>query len=62
MTEREGTAHVDAAFALWEQRSAVAWELDLSMLSGLGIRLTAPAVDARSGIAAARLQEERRPR
>jgi hypothetical protein len=62
MREREGTAHVDAAFALWEQRSAREWELDVSMLSGLGIRLAAPAADARSGIAAARLQEERRPR
>ena len=38
----QAVAHVDAAFALWERRSARAWALDLSMLTGAGITLAVP--------------------
>ena len=34
--------HIDAAFALWRRRSAVAWELDLSTLIKAGIAVTKP--------------------
>jgi hypothetical protein len=34
--------HVDAAFALWEQRSARVWSLDLTMLTAAGISLAVP--------------------
>jgi hypothetical protein len=59
MSDREAQEHVQMAFALWEQRSAIAWELDLSILSGLGIALAAPAADARARIGQARPQEQR---
>lgn len=38
----QAIAHVDAAFELWEARSARVWSLDLSMLTGAGIRLAVP--------------------
>jgi hypothetical protein len=35
--------HIDAAFALWRQRSAAAWDLDLSILTAAGVSLARPA-------------------
>ncbi|WP_285730397.1 DUF5710 domain-containing protein [Nocardiopsis sp. ATB16-24] len=34
--------HVDEAFALWERRSRVVWELDLSMLTDVGVTVEPP--------------------
>jgi len=34
--------HVEEAFALWEQRSQLVWELDLGMLTGAGITVEPP--------------------
>ena len=34
--------HIDAAFALWRRRSAIAWELDLSILVRAGVAVTKP--------------------
>jgi hypothetical protein len=34
--------HIDAAFALWRRRSAIAWELDLSILVGASVAVTKP--------------------
>ncbi len=35
-------SHIDDAFALWEDRSAVDWTLDLSMLTAVGISASKP--------------------
>ncbi len=43
LTAVQALSHVDAAFALWEQRSARTWTLDLIKFTGAGITL-APAV------------------
>lgn len=42
LTEDQALAHVDAAFTLWQQRSARAWALDLTVLTGAGITLVPP--------------------
>jgi hypothetical protein len=34
--------HINAAFALWRRRSAIAWELDLSILVRAGVAVTKP--------------------
>jgi hypothetical protein len=34
--------HIDAAFALWRRRSAIAWELDLSILVRADVAVTKP--------------------
>jgi len=34
--------HVSEAFALWERRSSVVWELDLRMLTGVGVTVQPP--------------------
>jgi len=47
MTPAQAGAHIEAAFATWRTRSAQSWELDLSMLSGLGLRLTPEAAARR---------------
>ncbi|MGX8904183.1 DUF5710 domain-containing protein [Streptomyces netropsis] len=59
MSPDQARRHVDAAFALWEQRSATIWSLDLSILTGAGITVTPPP-DARDrpAIAAATLASE----
>ncbi|GGP36810.1 DUF5710 domain-containing protein [Streptomyces abikoensis] len=59
MSPGQARQHVDAAFALWEQRSALTWSLDLRILTGAGITVTPPP-DARHrrGIAAATLAAE----
>jgi hypothetical protein len=43
MSAREADQHIQAAFATWEKRSAVRWELDLSILTRAGIALARPA-------------------
>ncbi|MGW5876083.1 DUF5710 domain-containing protein [Nocardiopsis terrae] len=54
--------HVSEAFELWERRSRVVWELDLNMLTGVGVTVQPPpeawqrAQDAR-----AELQRQRSP-
>ena len=42
MTDDEAEAHIDAAFALWRDRSARDWTLDLSILTTAGITLAPP--------------------
>ncbi|WP_067817574.1 DUF5710 domain-containing protein [Actinomadura kijaniata] len=42
LSEADARLHVEAAFELWSQRSAVVWELDLSMLTDAGVRLRPP--------------------
>jgi hypothetical protein len=39
MSRREALAHVDAALGLSASRSRIAWELDLSVISALGVTL-----------------------
>ncbi len=53
MTQAEAERHVEEAFARWRERSERDWELDLSMLSGFGLRLVKDAAQARedSGLA-----------
>ena len=49
-------AHVDEAFAVWAERSARTWDLDLSILEGAGIELAQSVSPARRAeIAAERL-------
>jgi len=43
MSAADGERHVDAAFALWRQRSATAWDLDLSILTDAGVSLARAA-------------------
>lgn len=43
MSEAEAIRHLDAAFALWQQRSQMLWELDLSILTGTGVAVVRPA-------------------
>ena len=38
----QASQHIDAAFALWRRRSAIAWELDLSILIKAGIAVMKP--------------------
>jgi hypothetical protein len=38
----QASQHIDAAFALWRRRSAIAWELDLSILIKADITVTKP--------------------
>src|SRR5262249_44886299 len=42
MTMPAAEAHVDAAFALWEERSRVEWTLDLRILTNARITLAPP--------------------
>jgi hypothetical protein len=42
MSADQARQHVTAAFALWKERSATAWELDLSIITGAGITITKP--------------------
>ena len=52
-------AHIDEAFALWQERSARTWDLDLSILTGAGIELVRPVSPAhRAEIARQRLPAE----
>ena len=40
-------AHVEEAFAVWQDRSARTWDLDLSILTGAGVELARPVSTAR---------------
>jgi hypothetical protein len=52
MTTEQAEEHVEAAYALWRERSARDWTLDLSMLTTAGITLAPPPeAAARAGIA-----------
>ncbi|MCM2388146.1 DUF5710 domain-containing protein [Streptomyces albipurpureus] len=52
MTEPQAREHVRAAFALWQQRSATAWELNLGILTDAGITLAPPpGAKDRAGVA-----------
>ena len=42
LTEDQALSHVHTAFALWKQRSARTWALDLTMLTRAGITLAPP--------------------
>ena len=43
MREADARRHVEAAFALWRQRSEILWELDLSVLTGAGVAIVKSA-------------------
>ena len=52
LSAAEAAAHVDNAFRVWAQRSQVAWELDLSVITDSGVRIVRPvARDRRPAIA-----------
>ena len=40
-------AHIEEAFALWQERSARTWDLDLSILTSAGVELARPVSPAR---------------
>ncbi|MBQ0867447.1 DUF5710 domain-containing protein [Streptomyces sp. RK75] len=42
MSAAGAESHVRSAFALWRERSARVWELDLHMLTGAGVTVVAP--------------------
>lgn len=42
MTDQHARAHIRDAFALWKERSAHTWTLDLSMLTTAGVTLAPP--------------------
>ncbi len=51
-TRREADQHIDEAFARWNRRGRQDWTLDLSMLTGAGIRLNSPLSGAQRRAAA----------
>ena len=58
-TAQQAWAHVDQAGARWAQRSAMVWELDLSLLTRAGITVAAPPeADQRPAHARAGLEPE----
>jgi hypothetical protein len=42
MTDSQAERHIRDAFARWERRSAIRWRVDLSLMTGVGIRLREP--------------------
>ena len=59
MDTAEANRHIDSAFAVWEQRSARTWDLDLSILTAAGVALARPDSPARRAeIAGERLATE----
>lgn len=42
MPEAEAVRHLQAAYALWQQRSQMLWELDLSILTSAGVAIVRP--------------------
>jgi hypothetical protein len=62
MSAAAGEQHIDSAFALWRQRSASSWSLDLSILTDAGISLAhaADAGVARSQTAGSELRRVRK--
>lgn len=62
MTEAQARQHVRTAFAVWERRSRVAWELDLGILTGAGIGLAPPpGADVRAEVSERTLRSVGRP-
>ncbi|MFD3354403.1 DUF5710 domain-containing protein [Streptomyces fradiae] len=62
MTEAQARQHVGAAFAVWERRSRVVWELDLGILTDAGITLAVPPEAAdRARVSEETLRREGRP-
>jgi hypothetical protein len=43
MSPGQAEEHIDEAFARWERRSRVSWQVDLSLIAGAGIRLAEAA-------------------
>jgi hypothetical protein len=68
MSERDTADHIDAAFAVWIDRSAREWTLDLSILIDAGITLAPPpdaaarVTTAESALREARVADRRTPR
>ncbi|WP_017594916.1 DUF5710 domain-containing protein [Nocardiopsis potens] len=60
MTDAQAREHVDDAFTVWEARSALAWTLDLSMLTSAGVEVSPPP-EALARAEAARTELEHRP-
>lgn len=59
MSQMQAEEHINAAFALWSDRSKFQWSLDLSILTDSGITVVdKPAADERKEIAKKRLREE----
>ena len=57
---QRATVHLGEAKAVWQQRSARTWDLDLSILEGAGIELARPvSPERRAEIARERLADER---
>jgi hypothetical protein len=53
-TRAEAQAHIDAAYESWSRRSAHQWNLDLSILTDVGIKVLQPLrVDAPTAVGAA---------
>jgi len=51
-------AHIQKAFAIWEERSAKTWELDIKIITAAGIEVTGPVVgEDRKAVAVARTKE-----
>jgi hypothetical protein len=63
MSDAEARRHLESAFALWAQRSQVAWDLDLSILITAGVAIARPGGSdaARSGTAGRALIREAPP-
>ncbi len=59
-SETKVDAHIQKAFALWEERSAKTWELDIKIITAAGIEVTGPVVgEDRKTVAVARTKEVR---
>ena len=54
MSEPEGNRHLESAFGLWQRRSQIPWELDLSILTEAGVAIVRPAGSAADRARAAR--------
>ncbi len=48
MTQHQAEAHIAAAFTLWEQRSKMAWILDLRMIEVAGVTVRDPEAPAQN--------------
>jgi len=53
MSDGQADAHIEAAFDVWRLRSRLNWRVDVSILKGMGLRLTPEAADARDAAAEA---------
>ncbi len=60
-SEHQARTHVESSFALWTQRNAFTWTLDLSLITSAGFRINVPNPVARNSIAQKAL-ENRTPK